>query len=649
MAKTQIIDALGEKALLLPTLLGAATQANERAKYVLALLQMAAAEADRPSGEAPTLRAERENCGLREVRLDRVIARSESIGPGTYLIPEAGHLVEMLGHALDEMLAPLALLDATARQAQEFVDRKRRLFAALPPIDGNLIDGDTIAALTSGRPSAGDGIHLLIMDLHKQINELQSSIAEEVVAGARAYGLNDGDRKLVAAFMTGLQRTAPLKFDHPGLATTAARQQAMLLIQNDIGETDAHVLVVKIVDDLSVSITYSDVHAPRLRFFQDLLAASGVAWEEARARQTVGLADDDLFYIAVGKLCAADRSALEAFLERLGSRIVFLIDWNRARKRLGLLVPNAVAIELLEWAAEREFGHRAFLQLGGERLIFDALEQAVRTPLRFGESLHEMIGVEEARDYLRFVLETAATGLRDGRSLMLIRDRIRAELFNHFRSAEERLLTDMGRHAALIVRLAEDLTAAMRLRPMLGSEALIGNAEGAKALESQADELVRTIRSIAQRIAGTDVFRRMVEISDDAADALEDAAFLAGIATANEGGRPIPAALVELADLARDGAAAFKRAVEAAPLVHRGSDREPVQIFLEAADGLVAIEHQMDRKERDVTVALMGEPADCRHLYLATAIAHRLEEAGDSLLRASFMLRDHILGTVLFE
>lgn len=49
MPKARILDLLGEKALLLPALLGAAVLANERAKYVLALLQLGAANADCPA------------------------------------------------------------------------------------------------------------------------------------------------------------------------------------------------------------------------------------------------------------------------------------------------------------------------------------------------------------------------------------------------------------------------------------------------------------------------------------------------------------------------------------------------------------------------------------------------------------------------
>jgi len=647
MSKTRIIDLLGEKGLLLPALLNAAILANERAKYVLALLQMAAANADSPSVEAATLRAERDACGIAEAQLDRVVARSEALGPGVYHIPEAAHLIDMLTEALDAMLAPIALVDVEG-SARHQAERKRHLLDAIAPIEGDVVEGETIAALTSGRPDAGDGIHLLVMDLHKEINRLQALIAEEDVDGAKAYGLDAGDRPLLAAFMKGMRRTAVLKFDHPGLATTAARSNGTLLIQNDIGETDAHVLVLK-VTGLTATVTYTDVHAQRLRFFQNALAVNGTVWEEARARQAAGLADNDLFYVAAGKLVAPDENVLTAFLERLGSRIVFLIDWNRARKRLGLMVPNSLAVELLEWAAEQDLGHRAFLQLGGERLIYDALEQAVRTPLRYGEKLHEMIGIEAARDYLRFVLETASAGMRDGRSQMLIRDRVRAELFNHFRSAQQRLLAETGSHAAIVERLAEGLFEAVRAGAMLGSEAFARNADHAKQLESQADDIVRTIRSTVQHIAGTEIFRRIVEIADDAADALEDAAFLAALAVDGEVTAQVPAPLVELAELVVEGAKSFQRAVEAAPLVHRGGGRDPVQNFLEAADRLVTVEHQTDARERDVTVALMGSTIDCRHLYLVGEIAHHLEEAADALLRAGLTLRDHVLGEVMFD
>jgi|GEM_PF-4211987 len=119
-----------------------------------------------------------------------------------------------------------------------------------------------------------NGLHILIMDLHKEINRLQSEISTEVIEGVKAYGVTEADRSLITAFMTGVNRTAPLKFDHPGLATTAARSGSTLLIQNDLGTTDAHVLVVRITGRSAV-VTHTDIHVQRLRFFQSWLAETG--------------------------------------------------------------------------------------------------------------------------------------------------------------------------------------------------------------------------------------------------------------------------------------------------------------------------------------------------------------------------------------
>jgi len=642
--KTRIVDLLGETALALPGLIDAALVANEQAKFVLALIQMAMGHADNPSpGALPNLRAEREACGIAEPRLDRVIPRSEALGPSTYYIPEAAHLVALLSTALDAMLAPL--VGAQIDSAAALGERKSRLIAAIPPIEGDVITGETIAELTSGRPAAGDGVHVLILDLHRELNKLQAAIAEETVAGAAAYRISAVDRPLIEAFMAGVARTAALKFDHPGLGTTATRSGDTLLIQNDIGATAAHVLMLRIAG-AEARVTYSDVHPQRLRFFQNMLNASSVVWEDLHSQQARGLADADLFYVTVGRFTAADDAAMRAFLDRLGSRIVFLIDWNKARKRLGLMVPNSLAVELLTWAAEEDFGHRAFLQLGGERLVFDALEQAVRTPLRYGEPLHEMLGAEAAADYLRFVLQTAASGLRSGHSETLIRDWVRAELFNHFRSAEQRLLMEQARHAAIIGKLADRLFAS--LRHATSPQAKAETVEAAKRLESEADDIVRHVRSTVQRIGSGDILRRIIEIADDAADELEDAAFLAGIDIAG-GDDAIPAALVELAEMVVDGARAFERAIETAPWVRRGADREPVQDFLQAVDRLVIVEHETDAKERDVTTALLGAPADARQLYRLGTIAHHLETAADSLLEAGLTLRDHMLGEVMFD
>jgi len=77
------------------------------------------------------------------------------------------------------------------------------------------------------------------MDLHKALNRVQAAIAEENIRGARGYGIEAADRAPIEAFQEGVHATAHLKFDHPGLGTTATRAGGRLVIPNDIGTTDA--------------------------------------------------------------------------------------------------------------------------------------------------------------------------------------------------------------------------------------------------------------------------------------------------------------------------------------------------------------------------------------------------------------------------
>jgi len=73
-----------------------------------------------------------------------------------------------------------------------------------------------------------------------------------------------------------------------------------------------------------------------------------------------------------------------------------------------------------------------------------------------------------------------------------------------------------------------------------------------------------------------------------------------------------------------------------------------MQQFLEAVDHLVTLEHQTDERERAVITTLVGSDIDCRHFHVISGIANHLESAADALLRSSLMLRDHVLGEVMF-
>ena len=122
------------------------------------------------------------------------------------------------------------------------------------------------------------------------------------------------------------------------------------------------------------------------------------------------------FYLATGRFEAKDADSCCAYLEFLGSRLVFLIDWNHARKQLRGFLRGPDRLALLSWAAETETGHRGFLELGGARLVNQAIEATAGSSMHFGDRLCEVLGDAEALNFLRFVFRTATEGLLSGQS-----------------------------------------------------------------------------------------------------------------------------------------------------------------------------------------------------------------------------------------
>jgi uncharacterized protein Yka (UPF0111/DUF47 family) len=645
--KLQIIDELAEGALLLPARINRALQANDRIKYYLSLLQAACAHADHPTHDFSDLRAERVACGETDDALDEVIPGSCAIGDDAgYTIPHAGRIHGRIVDGLREMVAPLGKAAAERRTNGEpqpdYETRLQSLLATLAAPEEDKVSAAYVDEMTRASRAKGDSPHLLVMDLHRELNRLQTLVAEESIEGASAYGLREDDRTLVRAFMAGLNSTAPLKFDHPGLGTTATRTDGDLVIQNDLGTTDAHVFVVH-VNGLDATVTYTDVHAERVQFFQSLFAATKLVWEETRSRPT-RLGDGDSYQLCLGRMGAKDPPELERFLSFLGSRLVFLIDWNRARKRLQNFVGKRDAIAILKWAADNNHGHRAFLQLGGEQLVFDALARLEGAPIRYGQRLDEVLGHDPAVDYLEFVMRATALGLLEGRSARLIRDEVRAELLGHFHSIEQDLLGLAADHAAVVAELAESMREAL----IDAGDAVHDNgvaeiARRAKTCEKKADELVTRVRDAVKRADGIEVFARLLHEADDAADHFEDAVFLLSLLPAAIQPNVLQESLRNLADLTVAGAREFVKCTETAAVVYHGGCREDVQDFLEAVDRAVTIEHQTDDVEREVTYLLIRHAEDFRMLHLLSEIAHRLEAAGDALSRSSLILRDHIL------
>ena len=343
------------------------------------------------------------------------------------------------------MIRPL-----TGDEAESF---RRRLDAlAQPPADDDVLEHEDIERIAAADRTTGDSLRLLASDVHEALNRLQQEITAETIAGARAFTLRETDRPLVEAFMAGVARTAPLKFDRPGLATTATAANGRLVIENDIGTPDAHVLVVTI-EGLAARVTYTDLHRGRLAFFRRMLDGLELRWlptEEWRAERCA----ETGYALSVGVFEAADRRELCRFLQDLGSRLVFLIDWNRARKQLRGFAGKSEAVALLDWAAAENLGHLGFLTLGGERAIFKAMEVAAAGRLRFGERLIDVLGRERTIAYLRFALQMATRGLLAGRSASSIEEDLGVELSACFGTAEESLLALACQHADRLQEIA---------------------------------------------------------------------------------------------------------------------------------------------------------------------------------------------------
>jgi hypothetical protein len=211
---------------------------------------------------------------------------------------------------------------------------------------GNDIAITRVARLTGVAHDAGDSLHRLVMDLHKALNRLAANCAEEIIAGAHVFGLRPQDRACIDGFMRGLNETRPLKFDHPGLDTMATRSGERLLIQNDIGTTDAHVMVIA-VSGHSVTVTYTDIHMARAKFFIGQFERFAATWSGLDRHAAAGLGEDDGFLLVTGQYDADDDTARDEFLAAIGAALVFLIDWNKARKLLRTWVAKDDAVGIL--------------------------------------------------------------------------------------------------------------------------------------------------------------------------------------------------------------------------------------------------------------------------------------------------------------
>ncbi len=639
-AKSTIIEVLGAGDLLASDAIARSLIANDQVKYMLALLQEARAHAEAPSVPAADLSRERILSRLDAPWLDDVVPQARK-GPGDQLrLARGAELVGLMYETVATMLACLP-----ERERAPLDKRLTELRSAGP--DGGSLTGVAIDAMTSGDRKVGDSLHILVMDAHRAINALQAATAPETIDGAMTHGLSEAGRRRVAAFMRGLNRTAPLKFDHPGLGTTATEHDGLILIQNDIGTTDAHVLVIR-VDARSVNVTYTDIHPQRLAFFTSLFDGRGVTWEGAKERHSDRL-DESRFLITTGTFASASEEGLDGFLDFLGSRIVFLIDWNKMRKRLRGFVGKAAGHGLLKWAADHDFGHRGLLEIGGEAALGEAVEFAAGRHLRYGQRLDQMIGEAQAVSFIREAMELASVGLQQRRSRRTILDEIKTRL-RRVMDCERLAIFDIAaRHVAFGNDLASGLFEATgRIGQPSGEEWAARFARRAQAWEATADHLLNEARADIKRFDRPASLANFFDRADDAVDELEEAASLVELVA-----RLIPPPeamqlIAELCSSALDSAQQLVRIVECAALVSRHDVRDDLDDFYAGLESIIAAEHRADRTLRALRRLLILEPGyDQARILLLSELAANLERATDAHAHAAQSLRMYLIEEVI--
>ena len=165
------------------------------------------------------------------------------------------------------------------------------------------------------------------------------------------------------------------------------------------------------------------------------------------------LAEGEVVLSASGVYAARDEADLDRFLAFLGSRIVFLIDWNKARKALADLRPKGGPSS--SWPARQARRRPSRLSRARRRRsVFDAVRRAAAGRIAYGVPLDKALGETECSALLWQCAARASEGLDSGRSTRFIRDEIQADLSQRLDTAESELLAVVLRHLGLTRMLA---------------------------------------------------------------------------------------------------------------------------------------------------------------------------------------------------
>jgi len=636
--KSQIIERLGQSDILLPSLIAEGLLANNRVKARLSILQAAARHSSEPNAAAFDLTQECRAANLDSMAMEALVSRSGAVAGNMTTAPGLGDLVHAIWDDLEAMIHPIKAADA--HEGDLALNRLSAIQTAVPLKGPDTLELAEIIRLTSLSDGSGDSLHRLVMDLHKALNRLSAEHAEEVFAGAHVYGLRQHDRPAVQAFMRGLESTHKLKFDHPGLSTVATQSNERLTIQNDIGETDAHVVVIAVEQD-AVTVTYTDVHLARARFFTGLLRDFPVQWSGLDRKSADGLGEGGVFYLVTGRFSTRDDEARDSFLHAVGASLVFLIDWNKARKVLRAWISKADSVQVLDWAAREHVGHRGFLELGGSTFVASAVHNATPTRIGFGERLDGVLGREAARDFLKTVLRISAEALVEGRTVRSARDRIEADLMRRLQRVDATLLAIVVRQSGLAREIAADIAHFVSERLALRPIDQAALALKAKCIEEKADRIALDARNEIGRFDADRAIERLVNCIEETIDELEQAAFMAslvpeGIAT------ELLTPLARLCASVVEGAEAAAIGTCAVANVPEGHRVDTEDVFA-SVSRLIQAERDGDDAERAITAATLHGDFELRTALSILELARALERATDRLAGFGHLLRERVL------
>ncbi|MGC2777457.1 MAG: DUF47 family protein, partial [Bradyrhizobium sp.] len=403
--------------------------------------------------------------------------------------------------------------------------------------------------------------------------------------------------------------------------------------------TDAHVIVI-VVTASTVTITYTDVHLARAKFFVSLFDGRSLKWSGLDKHAAAGLEDDGTFYLVTGSYEYRGPDDRDELLAAVGSSLVFLIDWNKARKLLRNWVAKADAVRILEWAARQRIGHRGFLELGGSELLGAAVRSAAPTRIGFGERLDLVLGREAAISFLKTCLQISTEALLEGQSSRLARDRIGADLVRHLDRVDSGLLAMVLRQTGL----ARDVAALVEQSVSMiepDTVAVRQLAERAGRIEQKADRIAIEARAEIARLNARPVIGDLVDRIEQTVDELEQAAFIASL-TPRPMKPEIRSALGALASMTVTATEHAASGLAAAAEVQEGR-RADSEDALAAVARLMDAEHQADAKEREITATVFSGGFDLAASLGALELARAIERATDCLASFGHLLRRYTM------